>query len=134
MDAERQSVESWISGGTLIAFLTVSAYLWTLAHEFGFCDYFDIPADFISFSPANILTISGTYIFAGALVILFIFISLIILTPVIRFSSRSITGTVISLNVLLLLFFAILLLFALDRWKEWIWIGALLILAVLIFL
>jgi hypothetical protein len=100
---ERQSLESWISGGTLIALVTASAYVWTLAHEAGFCGYFGIPFDFISFNPANVLTVSGINIFAGAFVIFTVSIIFLVVRPLAIYASKSVRRFTVSFILLIII-------------------------------
>ena len=78
--AERRSL---ITESAIISLITVTAYLWALSYEDGFCDYFCIPYDLISLSQITLVTNS-----AGILLIL-VFLYLII---AIAYSGSTPTG------------------------------------------
>src|SRR5258705_13949565 len=61
MEAERQSVRSWITEGIILAGIPVIAYLWSLLYEMAYSNYFSIPWYFISLSPVSVLAITRLY-------------------------------------------------------------------------
>jgi hypothetical protein len=123
MDTERQTttaIMSWLSGGILIALVTATAYLWAFSYETGFCNYFRITFYLISLSLTTILPVAGSIILITSFMV-FIFITPgIILSPLFRYTTKSITGLIISALAVLLLSFVHFLVF--TGWQRNGWI------------
>jgi hypothetical protein len=106
METEPPSVKSWITEGMIIALIPVTAYLWTLFYEIGFCDYFHIRYYFISLTPAIVLATSGEFI----LILLFLYLLIMyffiigsfhISAQLSEFTSKMSTSTVVMMIFML---------------------------------
>jgi len=133
METQQVSVRSWISDGIMIAVMTATAYIWALAYEVGFCNYFYIPFSFISLNPITILAIAGGIIIVTASMALLFIIPGIILAPLIRLGTRSISGTIILAASLILLIFVSMMITDRELWKYQILGEILLALLIMIF-